>query len=92
MPQNVEIFLLFFSISIIKQHCILAEPYAYYNSNCFHMLIFRVFSYVLRYLSCLQNYLFCENTNSRATTVFMITNLIESKAPQMEEVLRIFNT
>lgn len=83
MPQNIEIFfLLFFSIaSIIKQHCILAELYAYYNSNCFHKIIFRLFPYVLRYLSCMQNYLFCKNTNSRVTTVFMITNLIESKAP-----------
>ena len=36
--------------------------------------------------------IFCKNTNSWNTTVFMITILIESKAPEMEEVLRIFNT
>ena len=71
--------------SIIKQCSILAQPYAYYNSNCYHMIIFRVFPYVVRYLSCIQNYVFCKkkkkSTSRRNTTVFMITNLIESKAP-----------
>ena len=80
--QNMELFLLFFSVtSIIKWQSILAEPYAYYNRNCFHIIIFRVFLYVLRYLSCVQNYLFCKNINSWDTTVFIITILIESKAP-----------
>lgn len=93
VPEHRIFATLFFpTTSIIKQLSILVKPYAYYNSNCFPMIIFRVFLYVRRYLSHMQNYLFCKNTNSWNTTVFMITILIESKAPEMEEVLRIFNT
>lgn len=54
MPWNREVFLYVSPItSIIKQCSILAQSYAYYNSNCFHMIIFRVFPYVVRYLSCM---------------------------------------